>query len=163
MIDPLLLGRVLLLLAIANGAPILAARILGRRCTAPVDLGASWRDGRRLLGNGKTFRGIAAAIACTAAAAPLLGFGAATGVGLGAAAMAGDLLSSFIKRRLGLPTHARALGLDQVPEALVPMLLLQSRLGLGAADIAAGVAGFVVLDLALSRLLFALGIRQRPY
>lgn len=163
MIDPLLLGRVLLLLAIANGAPVLANRILGRRLGTPIDLGRRWHDGRPILGSGKTFRGVAVALACTPPAAMILGFDGLTGLGVAAAAMAGDLLSSFVKRRLGLPVHARALGLDQVPEALLPMLLLRSGLGLSAADIVAGVAGFVVLELALSRLLFALRIRDRPY
>ncbi len=77
--------------------------------------------------------------------------------------MAGDLFSSFVKRRLGLEPHAQAFGLDQVPEALVPLLLVRDRLGLGWLEIAALLTAFVALQVLLSRLLFMLGARDRPY
>jgi hypothetical protein len=37
---------------------------------------------------------------------------------------AGDLLSSFVKRRMGLAPHAQAFMLDQAPEALLQALEL---------------------------------------
>ena len=39
------------------------------------------------------------------------------GLAFSALSMAGDLLSSFIKRRRGLPSGARSTALDQLPEA----------------------------------------------
>ena len=48
---------------------------------------------------------------------------------LAAASMAGDLLASFLKRRFGLKVHAQAIGLDQIPEALLPLLLNTSAGG----------------------------------
>jgi CDP-2,3-bis-(O-geranylgeranyl)-sn-glycerol synthase len=77
--------------------------------------------------------------------------------------MLGDLASSFVKRRLGRRTHSQALGLDQVPESLLPLLLLQERLALGAGEMALIVALFVALELMLSRLLFRWHLRDRPY
>jgi CDP-archaeol synthase len=77
--------------------------------------------------------------------------------------MAGDLLSSFVKRRLHLPPSSRASGLDQVPEALFPLLACRNLLSLAAADIAVRVVMFFVGEVVLSRLLYALNLRERPY
>jgi CDP-2,3-bis-(O-geranylgeranyl)-sn-glycerol synthase len=154
---------ILLLLGVANGTPIFARKLLGDRFGAPLDGGLRFLDGRPLLGSSKTVRGLVLSLACTTLAAMLLGMEWITGAGLAGASMLGDLLSSFIKRRLGLKTHSQAVGLDQVPEALLPLLVLQDRLGLNAADIALLVAAFIALELLLSRLLFKLHIRDRPY
>ena len=86
---------VLLLLGVANFAPILAARFLGTRFDVPLDGGLTLPDGRPLFGPGKTLRGVLAAIVCTAGAAPLVDTDALLGAALGAGAMAGDLLASF--------------------------------------------------------------------
>jgi hypothetical protein len=159
---PLVIELLLLLLA-ANGAPVLAARLLGRRWAWPVDLGARFVDGRPLLGRSKTWRGLVAAVAATAALAWLLGYGAVLGAMFGAASMAGDLLASFVKRRLGIEPSGMALGLDQVPEALLPMLVCGAAFGLAPLDMLALVALFAIGELALSRVMFRLGIRERPY
>jgi CDP-2,3-bis-(O-geranylgeranyl)-sn-glycerol synthase len=82
---------------------------------------------------------------------------------VGAFAMLGDLVSSFAKRRLGRATSSQALGLDQIPESLFPLLAVHQRLGLQAWDIALLVGAFLVLELWLSRLLFRLGLREQPY
>jgi len=108
-------------------------------------------------------RGLVLSVACTMLAAPLLGFEWITGAGLASASMCGDLLSSFIKRRLGLRAHSQAFGLDQIPESLLPLLVLRHQLSLGYGDIAIIVAAFIVLELVLSHLLFKLHIRDRPY
>jgi hypothetical protein len=54
-------------------------------------------------------------------------------------------------------------GLDQIPEALLPLLLVQDRLDLSWWDITVLLTAFVALQIGLSRLLFLLGIRDRPY
>jgi CDP-2,3-bis-(O-geranylgeranyl)-sn-glycerol synthase len=77
--------------------------------------------------------------------------------------MLGDLTTSFIKRRLGLPPSSQALGLDQGLESLFPLLAVRSRLGLTAWDILAVVLAFFGLELLLSRLLFRAHLRDRPY
>ena len=82
---------------------------------------------------------------------------------IGLLAMAGDLLSSFIKRRLGRPSSSMMLGLDQVPEALLPLLAVREAFALDAPAIVVTVIAFLLLDLLLSQLLYRLGIRQRPY
>jgi hypothetical protein len=62
------------------------------------------------------------AVVATAGAAALLGLGWKIGALIGIVAMASDLLASFVKRRLGLPPSSQAIGLDQIPESLIPLL-----------------------------------------
>ncbi|QFU17538.1 CDP-archaeol synthase [Microvirga thermotolerans] len=163
MSSPILLLKLLVLLGIANGAPIFARKLLGDRLGMPLDFGVTLPDGQPLFGRSKTFRGLVVSVACTAMAALLLEMDWRMGAALAGSSMLGDLFSSFVKRRLGLKLHARAFALDQVPEALLPLLLSRARLGLSAVDMALLLLGFVVLEVALSRLLFDLGIRDRPY
>jgi CDP-2,3-bis-(O-geranylgeranyl)-sn-glycerol synthase len=77
--------------------------------------------------------------------------------------MAGDLASSFVKRRIGYPSSGRAPGLDQIPEALLPALATMNLMALTIVDVIAVVALFSVGELVLSRVLFKLHIRNRPY
>lgn len=155
--------QLLLLLAAANTAPLLAKRCLGGRWAAPLDGGLRWFDGRPWLGPSKTLRGLIAAIAATTLAAPLLGLPAPTGALIGACAMLGDALSSFTKRRLGTQPSERFTGLDQIPEALLPLLAVRSSLGLTAAQIAAITLVFFALEIPLARLFHRLGLRDKPY
>jgi CDP-2,3-bis-(O-geranylgeranyl)-sn-glycerol synthase len=163
MIDSLPVLRVLLLLGVANGAPVFAKKFLNDSFDAPLDAGIRLADGQPLFGASKTIRGVTVSVVLTALAAMLLGLDWDTGAVFAAASLAGDLLSSFLKRRRGLELHAQAFGLDQIPEALIPLLLLRTTLGLSAMDIAVTVVAFIILELVLSRLLFMLNIRDRPY
>lgn len=153
----------MVLLSIANGAPIIATKLLGGRLAAPLDGGLKLRDGAPLFGGSKTIRGLVASIGCTALAAPLLGFDWMFGAGFAATSLAGDLLSSFVKRRWKLEPHAEAFGMDQIPEAMLPLVVYQSRLALKSLEIVVLVVVFVLLAVLLSQLLFRLNIRDRPY
>ncbi|UCG98935.1 MAG: CDP-archaeol synthase [Burkholderiales bacterium] len=155
--------KLLLLLGVANSAPIAAKRLLGSRWNAPLDGGAMFFDGRPLLGPGKTIRGVVAAIAAAAIAAWALAIPPSVGALAGAVSMAGDALASFTKRRLGVAPSGRAVGLDQIPESLLPLLAVQGLLDLSAAQIAGITAAFLVLEIPLARLAYRLGLRDRPY
>jgi CDP-2,3-bis-(O-geranylgeranyl)-sn-glycerol synthase len=162
--DDLWLGaRLLLLLGIANGAPIAVKRVLGARWDAPLDGGLHFVDGRRLLGPSKTLRGVVAAVVGTALGAMLLGLPAGVGAAVGATSMAGDALSSFVKRRLGVAPSGRATGLDQVPEALLPLLVVRDALDLGWLQVLAVAAAFFALEIPLARWAYRVGLRDRPY
>jgi hypothetical protein len=63
--------------------------------------------------------------------------------------MIGDLFSSFCKRRFGLPSSSRARGLDQIPEALLPLLACRDLLILTGGDIVLCVVVFVVGEVVL--------------
>jgi len=163
MVDATAIVLVLVLLGVANGTPIIATKLLGNHLAAPLDGGLQLRDGQPLFGASKTIRGVVLSLPCTALAAWLLGFPWPLGAALAAASLAGDLLSSFLKRRLGMALHAQFLCLDQIPEALLPMLLLHRPLNLAGPDIVAALVAFVLLELLLSRVLFWLKLRDRPY
>jgi CDP-diglyceride synthetase len=155
--------QLLSLLALANGTPIVAKKIFGPRFARPLDGGIIFFDGRSLFGHSKTVRGITASILITTASAPLIGLDLAIGAIAASAAMAGDLFSSFVKRRLNFPPSSQALGLDQIPESLFPMLACREALSLTIPDIALGVGIFFIGELILSRLLFRAHLRDEPY
>jgi CDP-archaeol synthase len=155
--------RLLFLLLLANGTPLVAGKLLGPRFPRPLDSGREFVDGRPLFGRSKTIRGLILAILVSAVGAPLVGFSWRVGMLVGTLAMVGDLFSSFLKRRLGRSSSSPAVGLDQVPESLFPLLGCLGPLSLTFADVALGVAIFVVGELLLSRLLYAFDLRERPY
>jgi CDP-archaeol synthase len=158
-----LILKLLLLLIIANGVPVVAKCLLGERLSFPLDGHARFFDGRPLFGASKTIRGLVLSIATTSGVAPLLALSLSTGFLVGSGAMVGDIMSSFMKRRLRLKASSRATGLDQIPESLLPSLLCSLQLSLNAADVVAIVSAFFVGEIVLSRWLFRMHIRDRPY
>lgn len=155
--------QLLVLMTLANGTPIVAKKIFGPRFFFPLDAGTIFLDGRPLFGPSKTIRGILISVLITTASAPLIGLDLTIGAIVAGAAMAGDLFSSFVKRRLNSPPSSQALGLDQVPESLFPMLACRDALSLTIADIALGVGIFFIGALILSRFLFRAHLRDEPY
>lgn len=154
---------VLLWLFAVNGAPIVAGKLLGQRWDHPVDGGAKAWDGRPWFGPSKTWRGLVAALLVGELVGLYLGFRFGIGFGVGGLAMLGDLLSSFSKRRLGFSSSSMALGLDQVPESLIPLLWLQAWISLDRLEVLALVLAFWAGEILLSRFLFKLHIRDQPY
>lgn len=153
----------LLLLVVANGVPVIARQLLGTHLDFPLDGGRTFVDGRPLLGPTKSWRGLLSAIMITALCSQLLGTGWRLGALLALLAMTGDALASFTKRRLAIAPHGRATGLDQLPEALLPLWLLQAPLGLTGWQVTLCALLFMLLELLLSPLLYRCHIRLRPY
>ncbi|WP_048147117.1 CDP-2,3-bis-(O-geranylgeranyl)-sn-glycerol synthase [Pyrococcus abyssi] len=102
----------------ANSSPV----VLGGG--TPIDFGKKWRDGRRIFGDGKTWRGFFGGITVGTVVGTIqhlmfpgyygslkLAVGVAFLLSLGA--LVGDLIGSFIKRRLNMPRGYPAVGLDQ--------------------------------------------------
>ena len=145
-----MLIRMVILLLLANGAPVLAAYVFGDRLLAPIDGGRVLPDGRPLFGISKTWRGVICSIVLSALGGAWLLHSMALGVLIGLGAMAGDLFSSFLKRRLGKPSGSLLIGLDQVPESLIPGLLVASELGLSPQILLWSVIWFSGLELLLS-------------
>jgi CDP-2,3-bis-(O-geranylgeranyl)-sn-glycerol synthase len=145
--------RGLLLLVATNSAPVLVSWIAGTRGSWPLDFGVSLPDGRRILGSHKTWRGVAAAVLVAGCLARPLGLPFGFGAAFGAAAMLGDAVSSFIKRRIDCKPGAWIPGLDQLPEAALPLLLGYSFLDLNAMSFLGTMLVFSALDLLASRVL----------
>lgn len=135
----------------------------GGRHFRPLDNGLIFPDGRPLLGRSKTWAGIACSLTACAVVAPILGLAIEAGLCAAATAMAGDLCSSFIKRRLGLSSSAPAPGLDQVPEAILPMFTLQAFLPLTWSDLAIALLLFVLGEITIASLLERCGLREPPF
>ncbi|HUL12614.1 MAG TPA: CDP-archaeol synthase [Methylococcaceae bacterium] len=159
----MLAGKILFLLFVANGAPIILDKLLGNRYAWPLDGGRIFLDGQPLFGPSKTWRGMIGALTITALAAESVGFSLVLGMMFAGATMLGDLCSSFVKRRLGIRPSGMALGLDQIPESVLPLYLLRGEWGLTAWEILLLVTAFLVLELILSRILYFLDIRKQPY
>lgn len=160
---PLLVSQLLAQLAVANGTPIIVEKLLGKFLAFPIDGGATFADGNPLFGSSKTLRGLALSIVATTAVAPLIGLSWKVGALVALVAMIGDLFSSFLKRRMGLAPSCQAIGLDQIPESLLPLLACWFFLPLTIVDMIVATMIFFVGELLLSRVLFKLGIRNRPY
>jgi CDP-2,3-bis-(O-geranylgeranyl)-sn-glycerol synthase len=111
----------------------------------------------------KPSAGIVLSLLATSICAAAMGLGWEVGTLVATFAMAGDLLSSFVKRRLHLPSSSMAIGLDHIPESLFPLLASRWLLPLNILDIVAGVTIFVVGALILSPLLFKLNLRDEPH
>jgi hypothetical protein len=149
-------------LAVANGTPILVEKLLGRFLAFPIDGGLELTDGKPLFGSSKTLRGLALSILATTAVAPLIGLDWKIGGLVAATAMLGDLLSSFMKRRMGLAPSCQAIGLDQIPESLPPLLACWFFLPLTIVDVVVATLIFFVSELSLSQVLFKWEDPQPP-
>lgn len=154
---------IIMLLIVVHGAPIIAARVFRTHAEQPVDLGVCLSDGRPLFGSSKTWRGLLAALLFCALCGPLLGFTMLFSLVFASLAMTGDLFSSFIKRRKGLAPSDQCLGLDQLPEAFLPCIYAVAVTGLPWWWAVLLPLLFMLLELLVSRPLYWLKIRKRPY
>ncbi len=157
------ISAALILLVSANGAPVLARKLLGRRFEWPVDGGIKLKDWQPLFGNAKTWRGLIASVCLTAGAGLALGLEPLQGSLFALLAMLGDLSASFCKRRLGKNESSRARGFDTVPESMLPLLVFKAQLELSGIDIVLTVGLFFLIEEFVSPLLYKWHIRQRPY
>ncbi|WP_134668385.1 CDP-2,3-bis-(O-geranylgeranyl)-sn-glycerol synthase [Halorussus marinus] len=163
---------------VPNNAAVLAG---GGR---PIDGGRTWGD-RRLLGDGKTWRGTAVGVAAGAALAVALSalapaasaavgvdfptFPAAVAVALPAGAMAGDIAASFLKRRTGRERGAAFPGLDQLDFVVFSLLFafVAAPAWFGAVFtlpvLAVVVVATPLLHVGTNAVAYALGLKNEPW
>ena len=89
------------LIGAANAAPVALKWLLSDRYSTPVDGGLVLRDGYRLLGPSKTWRGVAFAIFVPACLSPLTGLSWRAGALVGVTAMAGEASARFGRKQHG--------------------------------------------------------------
>jgi CDP-2,3-bis-(O-geranylgeranyl)-sn-glycerol synthase len=163
---------------VPNNAAVLAG---GGR---PIDGGWTW-NGRRLLGDGKTWRGTAvgtlagaalalALNAVSPATSTLLGvelptFPLTVALALPAGAMAGDIVASFLKRRTGRERGAAFPGLDQLDFVVVSLLFAFLAAPEWFAEVftlpvlAVIVVVTPLLHLGTNGIAYALGLKEEPW
>lgn len=150
----------------------------------PIDAGLTW-NGRRLLGNGKTWRGTAAGTVAGVVLASLLNvvrndverrvgadlpsFTSRAAVSLAAGAMLGDVAASFLKRRTGRERGSLVPGLDQL-DFVAGALGLASVLApnwfdrtFGAPHLAAVVVVTPLLHVSTNALAYVFGLKGEPW
>jgi CDP-2,3-bis-(O-geranylgeranyl)-sn-glycerol synthase len=150
---------------VANGSAVLASKLKWRH---PVDFGKMLPDGRRVFGDGKTYEGL------------LIGISAGTLVGylpniacprlalhdaliLSAAAMLGDLLGAFIKRRLCMPRGYPAVPLDQLDFILASLLVYSIYADVPLEFIAAAAVITPLMHRATNRIAHLVGLKGEPW
>jgi hypothetical protein len=158
-----LLLQLLILLVVANGSAVVAKKLFGLALAHPLDGGVLFVDRQPLFGPTKTIRGVVVSVLATSICAGLMSLGWNVGTLIATFAMAGDLFSSFVKRRLHLVSSSMAIGLDHIPESLFPLLASRLLLPLSILNIVAGVTIFVVGALIVSPILFRLNLRDEPH
>lgn len=147
----------------------------------PIDFGRSLRDGNRIFGDGKTWRGLAGGVALGlllgilltligTSLSPRLSFGDWPGVLrvlilLPLGALLGDLAGAFVKRRLGKGRGEKAPGLDQYDFLIgtFALLLLVERdwwlARLWTGDAIFGLAFIIFITPVLHRVVNVIGYR----
>ncbi|GAB1255746.1 hypothetical protein NBRC116494_02480 [Aurantivibrio plasticivorans] len=159
----MLLIECVLLLFAANGAPVIARKLFLHDFDFPVDGYHRFSDGNRVFGESKTWRGVFTSIAACMVLACVLQLSWLFGCVIALRAMLGDLLSSFAKRRLEMPSSARCSGVDQLPEAIIPGLFVVIFFEVSLTVALSSALVFVAGDILLSPILFKLGLRKVPY
>ncbi len=158
---------------IANGSPVFVLR--GRK-GHPVDFGKNFVDGKRLLGDGKTFEGIIIGVSFGIITAFFLcvflynTFGFAmiiyTGLLSSIGAMLGDLVKSFFKRRLGIERGKSLPVADQLDfflGATILVLLFDNTIKPSFWAFLIGLAVIPLLHRTTNWLAFKFGLKKVPW
>ncbi len=148
---------------VTNATPVFV------RKGTPIDLGKKFIDGHRILGDGKTFEGLLVGLYfgfIVSFTYMLLQYDFYSTLILYLsciAAILGDLLGSFIKRRLGLKRGERALLLDQLDFFLASSIVLIIH---GLVDYILFIVALVIivlLHILTNRVAYILGLKNVPW
>ena len=129
---------------------------------APLDFGKNFLDGKRILGNGKTFRGSIFGFSSGSITGILLG-DPLTGILLSAGAITGDVIGSFIKRRFGIDRGAPAPILDQLDFVAGALIFASPSTHLPLEMIISSFLISLPLHLTVNFLGFRMGLKDVPW
>lgn len=115
--------KILVILIVANAAPLLTASFCPKGRRQPLDGGRKLADGNPILGENKTLWGLLSGISAAGILSLLFGLPLVIGLLIASVSLLGDLLTSFVKRRLGLVEGGAAYFLDHLLEGALPLLL----------------------------------------
>mgnify|MGYP000350738519 CR=1 FL=1 len=148
---------------VANAAPVALG---GGR---PIDGGKKFRDGRPLLGPGKTIRGFLAGLVAGSSVGFIQGLAVgsctlpAIGLLLAVGALVGDLSGSFIKRRLNIPRGGAAPLLDQLGFVLMALLFASPLVIPRWETILTLIVVTPPIHLGTNFIGYKLGMKKKPY
>ena len=135
-----------------------------------MDMGKKFSDGRRIFGDGKTTRGFVGGLIVGTIVGLLQGIAEVPlgehlllGFLLALGALLGDLVSSFIKRRLDIERGGAAPGLDQLSFVVVALMLASPVKVITWREIAAILIVTPPIHLATNFVGYKLGLKSRPY
>jgi CDP-2,3-bis-(O-geranylgeranyl)-sn-glycerol synthase len=157
---------------IANATPVAATKIpLLKDWRAPLDFGKSFR-GKRVFGANKTWRGLATGTLIGALVGVTQSFflnyngshwnAAWLGALMGAGALMGDALESFIKRQRGVPAGHSWFPFDQLDYIIGALLFIYPFARLPLHIMAIILATYFGLHIVTVYVFYLLGIRDRP-
>ncbi len=111
---------------LGNSAPVFLGKIK-TPLLRPIDAGKKLNDGSRLLGDGKTWQGVFSSMIGGALGGYIASFfrngSIPTGIIIGFAAIFGDMIGSFTKRRLKMKRGDKAGLLDQMDFITVSLIV----------------------------------------
>ena len=158
---------------VANGSPVVFVRMFGGG--HPLDLGVRAWDGRRVLGDGKTFEGlISGTLSGFIVGLIIFSLGNTGGFRsplepliLSLGAMCGDILGAFVKRRMGIERGRPAPILDQLGFLITALAFAYMVYGppvwLDGYTLAAILLITIVLHISTNVGAYLLGLKDRPY
>jgi len=174
MLEKVLLALLYVLPAyVANATPVPFAKILKK--TTPIDGGRFAWDGRRILGDGKSWEGLLLGIAGGTLIGVILYLAGNLGgfrsisepMVLSVGAMIGDVFGSFIKRRIGLKRGEPAPGLDQLGFLIIALMASVAIYGVpdwfDSMVFACILIITAILHLSTNFIAYLLKLKDRPY
>lgn len=174
MLDKFLLALLYILPAyVANATPVPFARILKKK--TPIDGYRYAWDGRRILGDGKTWEGLFSGLAIGTLTGLILYLAGNLGgfrsifepTVLSIGAMIGDIFGSFLKRRIGLKRGDPAPGLDQLGFLIIALIMSAAIYGtpdwLNPVTLLFILIITVILHLSTNFAAYLLKLKDRPY
>jgi CDP-2,3-bis-(O-geranylgeranyl)-sn-glycerol synthase len=169
--------------AFANGIPVIVAKIPGlQQLEAPMDFGLTYR-GKRLLGSHKTWRGFVAGIITSTLTLWLQQLAVAhfgwaqwltsqvdyvnlptllLGPILGAAALTGDAIESFLKRQRNTPPGEGWFPWDQLDYILAAAVASVPFVALNLWQYAWLIGFWFVIHIVSTYIGYLMGLRERP-
>ncbi|MDW8063516.1 MAG: CDP-2,3-bis-(O-geranylgeranyl)-sn-glycerol synthase [Candidatus Caldarchaeum sp.] len=156
---------------VSNATPVVAVKLLKK--ATPIDGGKNFPDGRRILGDGKTFEGLVSGVSAGFAVGAAMNFlfpwlfSLLEVFLLSLGAMIGDIVGAFFKRRMGLKQGSPAPVLDQTGFLAAALLLVHLLTGLpkwlDASIIAALFVFTVFMHLATNGFAYIVGLKDKWY
>lgn len=158
---------------VANATPVPFAKVLKK--TTPIDGGRFAWDGRRVLGDGKSWEGLFSGVAGGTLIGVILYLAGNLGrfrsisepMVLSVGAMIGDIFGSFIKRRIGLKRGELAPGLDQLGFLIIALIVSAAIYGVpdwfDPMIFACILLITVILHLSTNFIAYLLKLKDRPY